>query len=146
MLQDFIDVSSTLPAEEQKIPLPSSYGSEACKMYLKALADIEIALRRAQANDALHDLRLAIGQKSFIYRYKIRKGATNANHKKRLRSRTSVLSVSAQIDISAKTYTSARRAMCILGASTDLLDKYQVLQPQHVQTSTTVVDFNAPGQ
>ena len=141
-----IDVVSALPAEEQVVQLPSRFGSEVCKTHLKALAEIEVALRRAQANDALHNLRLAIGQKSFLYRHKVRKNATNANHKMRLRSRNDIASVSSSIDVASKIYASARRAMKILGAPGNLLEKYQVLQPKDVQTNTAVVDFNAPGQ
>ena len=140
------DVLDVLPAEEQKIPLPSSYGREACAGYLKFLANVELALRIAQATDALHNLRLLIAQKSFVYRHDVRKGATNANHKKRLRSRGNIASLSASVDVSARVYTSARRAMQTLGATEDILQKYQVLRPQHIQTSTAVVDFNAPGQ
>ena len=140
------EVLDVLPAEEQKIPLPSSYGREACAGYLKFLAGVELALRIAQATDALHSLRLLIAQKSFVYRNDVRKGATNANHKKRLRSRGNIASLSASVDLSAKVYMLARRAMQILGAGEDILRKYQVLQPQHIQTSTAVVDFNAPGQ
>ena len=36
--------------------------------------------------------------------------------------------------------------MKILGASAEILESYQVIQPKDVQTSTAVVDFNAPGQ
>ena len=140
------EVLNILPAEKQKLPLPSSYGREACAGYLKFLADIELALRIAQAADALHNLRLFIAQKSFVYRNDVRKGATNANHKKRLRSRGNIASLSASVDLSAKVYMSARRAMHTLGAMEDVLQKYQVLKPQHLQTSTAVVDFNAPGQ
>ena len=140
------DVVSALPAEEQTIPLPSRFGSDACRTYLKPLAEIELALRRAQANDALHNLRLEIAQKSFLYRRKIRRSATNANHKRRLRSRADVVAVSSSIDLWSKIYMSAHSTMKTLGASTDTLHKYQVLQPKDVQTSTAVVDFNAPGQ
>ena len=143
---DLPEVLDVPPAEEQKIPLPSSYGREACSGYLSFLAAIELGLRRAQATDALHNLRLLIAQKSFAFRYDVRKSTTNANYKKRLRSRDSINSLSALIDLSAKVYTSARRAMCTLGASQDVLERYQVLQPQHLQASTAVVDFNASGQ
>ena len=139
-------VLNVLPAEEQRIPLPSSYGREACDGYLRFLANIELALRIAQAVDALHDLRLLIAQKSFVFRNNVRKSTTNANYKKRLRSYDNIGSLSSSIDLSAKVYASARRAMRVLGASQEVLQKYQLLQPQHLRTSTAVVDFNAPGQ
>ena len=127
-----IDTIKALPAEEQIIPLPSSFGAEACRTFLKPLAEIELALQKAQANEALHNLRLAIGQKSFLYRHKVRKNATNATHKQRLRSRDDVAAVSSSIDLASKTYMSSRRAMKILGASDELLEKYPILQPKEM--------------
>lgn len=146
--EETIFIDNALPAEQQLIPLPSTFGSAACAGRLKHLARIELSLRKGQANDALHALRMAIGQKSFVYWSKIRKGSTNvkSNYKRRLRNSDDARTLGMSIDQSAKVYISARRAMLKLGASKADQDKYKILTPKHVHSSTAVVDFNAPGQ
>lgn len=146
--EESIFIDNALPAEEQRIPLPSTFGRTACAGRLKHLAKVELSLRKGQANDALHALRMAIGQKSFVYRSKIRKGSTssNSNYKQRLRNSSGAQTLEMSIDQSSKVYISARRAIMKLGASKADKAKYQVLQPEHVHASTAVVDFNARGQ
>lgn len=145
---DIMVLDHALPAEQQRIPLPSSFGRAACGGRLKQVAQVELSLRKGQANDALHALRLAIGKKSFVYWSKIRKGSTgkNSNYGRRKRNSTDAQTLEMSIDQSSKVYMSARRAMAHLGASEADLDKYQILRKADVSASTAIVDFNAAGQ
>ena len=148
-LHPIIDsMSATLPAEKQRIRLPSSFGKEACSGPLKFLSPVELDLRKGQANDAMHGLRLAIGQKSFKYRSQIRQGSSNphSGYAARTRSHAEIRTIQRTIDQYARIYTSSRNAMCALGASQDDLDVYRKLTPSDLVASTAVIDFNARGQ
>lgn len=119
--EEIIFIDNALPPEQQQIPLPSTFGSAACAGRLKHLARVELSLRKGQANDALHALRMAIGQKSFVYWSKIRKNSTssNSNYKKRLRNSTDARTlemseprISESLYICKKSYT---QTWCIEG-------------------------------
>ena len=142
---DIIEDNS-LPPERQKIPLPSLFGKEACRGSLKHLAAVELDLRIGQANDTLRFLRIAIGQKSFLYRSKIRPSSTAAGYSKRLRNFAEVRTLQMSIDQAAKVYMSIRRAMENLGAGDSILSQYAVLTKNDIVASTAVADPNAPGQ
>lgn len=131
-----------LHAENQAIPLPSSFGADNCAGPLKALAKSELQLRIGQANDALHLLRVAIAQKSFIYRSTIRPNAPTTNYSKRLRSYGDARAVQKSIDSAAKIYATARKAMVVLGATGELLSEFQVLKREDLVASTAVANPN----
>ena len=144
-----IDVSdNVLPPEQQILRLPSSFGREMCTGRLKVLARIELDLRKGQANDVLHGLRLAIGQKSFHFRANVRQASSTANtgYQGRLRSADQSRVIQGTIDEFSKVYTSARNTMETLGATAKDLRQYQTLSRQDIKTTTAVVDFNARGQ
>lgn len=145
-IPDTITIDNILPAERQTLLLPSSYPPTVCRGRLRHIAAIELGLREGQANDSLHCLRIAIGQKSFVYRKKIRKGSIKSSYMNRLRSHADAQALRMSIDQSAKVYMSARKAMVSLGASAELLSRYKVLTKEHVAASTAVVDPNAAGQ
>ena len=146
---EIIDIGdNSLLAEQQILRLPSSFGRELCTGRLKELAKIELDLRKGQANDALHGLRLAIGQKSFHFRANVRQASSTANtgYQGRLRSADESRSIQNTIDEFSKVYTSARNAMEIVGATGKDLRHYQKLSRQDIKTTPAVVDFNARGQ
>ncbi|KAK7682196.1 hypothetical protein QCA50_014783 [Cerrena zonata] len=145
---DMITIDNALPAEKQKLPLPSSHGATKCAGRLQHIAAVELSLRKGQANDALHSLRLAIGQKSFTYHKRIRKATTNSslNYSKRLRSHKDAQMLQLSIDQFAKIYMHARKAMVVLGASEANLSTFQILKKEHLGVSTAVIDPNARGQ
>lgn len=140
------DVSDGRSAERLAIPLPSSFGKVACKTRIQGLAAIELDLRIGQANDALRFLRIAIGQKSFNFRTKFRTGSANSGYKNRLRSYAEKHTLQMTIDQAAQVYTSARRALEVLGAPPDVLSKFKVLNKADLSASTAVVDPNARGE
>ncbi|KAK7678294.1 hypothetical protein QCA50_018642 [Cerrena zonata] len=133
-------------AECLPIPLPSSFGKVACKTRLQGLAAIELDLRIGQANDSLRYLRIAIGQKSFNFRTKFRPASGNSGYKNRLRSYAEKHTLQMSIDQAAQIYTSARRALDILGASPDVLSRFKVLNKTDLAASTAVIDPNARGE
>lgn len=143
---EIITLDPALPVEKQKISLPSSFNSTTCAQELKSLANLELELRIGQANDTLGYLRLAIGQKSFIYRTKIRHGSGNSSQRKMTRNYTDVHAIQVSIGQAARVYLSCRAAMETLGASSAMLDRYRILKPTDVVASTTVMDPNARGQ
>ncbi|KAK7678330.1 hypothetical protein QCA50_018678 [Cerrena zonata] len=138
-------VETTFP-EQQSLPLPSSYGKEKCSGPLHRIASCELQLREGQANDALHLLRVAIAHKSFIYRSRIRNNAPTTNYAKRLRSYGDAHAIQMSIDNAAKIYTTARKAMVMLGACDDLLDQFQLLKREDLTASTAVANSNEAGQ
>ncbi|KAK7681502.1 hypothetical protein QCA50_015234 [Cerrena zonata] len=132
--------------EQVSLPLPSSFGSERCKGLLQSLARCELKLREGQAHDALHNLRIAIAHKSFIYRSRIRKNAPNTGYSKRLRSYGDAHAVQMSIDHAAKVYSTARRAIEVIDKHSPVLTKLQVLTREDLIASTAVSDPNARGQ
>lgn len=138
--------SEVLPPERQTLPLPSSFGLHACQGYLRQLAELELDLRIGQANDTLRFLRIAIGQKSFLYRTKIRSSSATQGYSKRLRRFSDIQTLQMSIDLAAKVYMSIRTAMENLGASQQVLSKYCVLAKSDIVASTAVADPNAAGE
>lgn len=106
----------------------------------------EMELRQGQANDALHSLRIAIAQKSFVFRTRIRKNAPTAGYTKRLRGYGDARAVQVTISLAAKVYSISRNAMSILSPESAVLEKYKILTKEDLVASTAVADPNARGQ
>lgn len=137
---------AALAAEQITLPLPSAYGLRMCRGRLAPAARIEMRLREGQANDILHDLRVAIAQKSFIYRTQLRKNAPTTSFVTRLRSHDDAFTVQSTIGYAARVYSRCRRAMENLDAPERLLNRYQHLGPADIVASTAIIDPNARGQ
>ena len=135
-----------LPAEQITLPLPSAYGIRMCLGRLAPAAKLELRLREGQANDILHELRVAIAHKAFIYRTQIRKNAPTTSFVTRLRSHDDAFAVQSTIGYTARIYSRCRAAMESLDAPQRLLDRYQHLSPTDIVASTAVIDPNARGQ
>jgi hypothetical protein len=131
--------------EEKAVFLPSTIGRETCaKVGLQGLVEKEIALREGQANDSLHAIRLAIGEKSFRFRKQLRLATRK---KKKTRSWDAIHAVSKKLQHHRLVYRQAREALRRLGMSQEKLDsEYQELRDEDLQTSTAVMEPNARGQ
>ena len=142
------DVTTVLLAEEQTIRLPSSFGRDACLGPLQPHGRVEFDLRKGQANDAIHAIRLHVAEKSFIYRVGVRKGSTTANlgHRGRQKAFNEAHVLEAKIRHQARVYEQARKAMVTLGMSSEEERNYPRLAKSDTNASTAVVDFNARGQ
>ncbi|KAG1821433.1 hypothetical protein EV424DRAFT_1346903 [Suillus variegatus] len=104
------------------LPLPSNLGIVRCnELGLTDLMKEETALREGQANDALHAIRVHLGDKAVIFRNTIR---------------------------SAKSQASSTRAWTQLAKlpDHDLLKKYLPLKKEHLKANAAVADPNARGQ
>ena len=134
----------TTEAEKKHLFLPSSIGFEKCsRLGLKLLAEKEMLLREGQANDALQAIRLAIGEKSFRFRKQLR---TAKSKVKKTRSWDLIKSASKQLQHHRLIYRQARQSMVNLGASPQVLKKYQELTDEDIRTSTAIEEPNARGQ
>ncbi|KAG2150343.1 uncharacterized protein EDB93DRAFT_1103558 [Suillus bovinus] len=104
------------------LPLPSNLSIVRCnELGLTDLMKEETALHEGQANDALHAIRVHLGDKAVIFRNTIR---------------------------SAKSQASSTRAWTQLAKlpDHDLLKKYLPLKKEHLKANAAVADPNARGQ
>ncbi|KAG1895644.1 uncharacterized protein F5891DRAFT_984083 [Suillus fuscotomentosus] len=104
------------------LPLPSNLGIVRCnELGLTDLMKEETAFREGQANDALHAIRVHLGDKAVIFWNTIR---------------------------SAKSQASSTRAWTQLAKlpDHDLLKKYLPLKKEHLKANAAVADPNARGQ
>lgn len=124
--------------------LPSTFGEEECTAAgITGITRKEKKLRVGQANDALHQLRLAIGHKSFLFRKRLR----NAGSKTRkTKAWDDINAIGNTVSHHRRVYESARRALVALGASDETISKFQIIGPRDVRSSTIIVNPNPRGQ
>jgi hypothetical protein len=95
-------------AEDMSILLPSSLGWEWCVQHgVQSLAEKEAMLRHAQANDAIHSMRLALGFKSALFRDQVRHAKTQRT---KTRAWDAIHSVDTTVHQHARQYSMARDA------------------------------------
>ncbi|PCH40609.1 hypothetical protein WOLCODRAFT_150674 [Wolfiporia cocos MD-104 SS10] len=99
-------------------------------------------LWQGQANDALHEIRVAIGHKSFLFRNRVR---PSNSQKTKTRAWGEVQVVAKMVARHARVYTQARWAMERLRANGDILEKYKVLKPQDLKAITHIMDNTVQG-
>jgi hypothetical protein len=136
--------SPNLSPENSTVPLPSSLGLKFSNSpNFLFLVKQELQLRVGEANDALHELRLGLGHKAFLFRTTVR----HANsQKKKLRAFSSTAAAEASIKSQFHIYSGARRAMISLGASADVLLKYKEISKDHLKITTITHDPSIHGQ
>ncbi|KAM6503384.1 hypothetical protein JOM56_000327 [Amanita muscaria] len=106
-----------------KLWMPSSIGgSAAVDMGLEVLVEEEIQLRVGQANDCLDDFANSSGSKQEIRRLVLR------------------------INQDVRGYHRAREALISLGASEEILQKYQLITPNDLTVNKDVTEENRLGQ
>lgn len=126
MVLTFIFVVDILHGEEEKVS-----------------AAHEIRLRQGQANDALADLRMALGYKSLVFRKDVR-GASS--QKEKTRSWDKASAAQQRVTVAVAIYRCARNALEVLKAGTTILDKYKVIVEQDLKISPDIVEENRIGQ
>lgn len=131
--------ADALLAEHIQLYLPSSFALTR----FPVLAAKELELRLGQANDALHNLRIALGKKSFLFRSHVRAARSQ---QKKTRAWAEVSSVDADVRQQGRIYASTRRKMIALGATDEILDRYKALKYADLKISTAIATPNAPGQ
>ncbi|KIM35993.1 hypothetical protein M413DRAFT_47570, partial [Hebeloma cylindrosporum] len=142
-LELFLDEPGTHP-EKMKIALPSVFPAQyMARVGMDTLRDQELQLRRGQANDALHSIRLAIGQKSFQYTSNMRHVDPNAPV---TRPRAAIHALGRQISALRRVYAKCREAMVKLNIpQQELLSFYRVIEDSDVKTDTSIQEPNHPG-
>ena len=144
-VSDLPQMEESVPPENHPLSLPSALGCSLSDTGVPyEMASGEVEMRIGQANDALHDLRISIAHKSFLYRTQVRNNAPTRTYVTRSYGEVHNLQIS--IEQAAKTYRLARSAMEKLGVSTSVLSKYQPLNKEDLRASTAVANSNAPGQ
>jgi hypothetical protein len=136
----FEDVAEgDIKAEHLTLYFPSSFASERFRVQ----GVKELSLRGGQANDALHNLRIQLGKKSFLYRGQVRPA-----HSQKMKTRpwASIKGVDGSVQHYARVYTCAREAMIRLCADAGMLKRYQMLTRNQLGVTTAITHPNARGQ
>ena len=142
--EDHGDDEELLFPEKIILPLPSSIGHSRCsELGLSNLAYQEIKLRQGQANECLHELRLALGLKSAIFRKMVR---TAHSQRTKTRAWSYVHSADSAVRTHARQYRRSRWALIKLEAPKDILAPFKQLQPQDLKISKDIVEENRVGQ
>ena len=77
--KDAIGEDRRQQTDKVKIPLPSNLGKTECRHFrILGLRQKELKLRKGQANDALHEIRLALANKAVLFRTDIRHASSHA--------------------------------------------------------------------
>lgn len=136
-----MDTSNT---EDIQILLPSSLGWTWCVSHnAKSLAVKEAQLRQAQANDAIHQIRLALGFKSALFRTQVRPANTQQT---KTRAWNAILNVETTLAEHARTYSMARDAYRKLRNHTSIAAELPPLRPEDLQIATLVLGSEQTGQ
>jgi hypothetical protein len=124
-------------AETRPLPLPSTFGyPQITTLGLDSLAEKELKLREGQANDELRGVRMALGEKSFMFRKNVRLAQSKL---KKGRAWSKVHGVSRRVQAHRQVYNAARVAMVSLGCPAEMQSKYQVLRRDQLKISTAAV-------
>jgi hypothetical protein len=133
-----------LNSEELPILLPSSLGWEWCVSHgAQSLAAKELQLRKAQAHDSIHQIRLALGFKSALFRTQVRPAKTQ---KTKTRAWNSINNINTTVHEHARLYSLARDAYRnIRQAQTSKADLPKLL-PKDLQVATIILGSAQVGQ
>ncbi|KAG1724931.1 hypothetical protein EDB19DRAFT_1833998 [Suillus lakei] len=135
--------ASIFQPELTVIPLPSNIGEVRCReLGLTNLMKEENALREGQANDALHAIRVHLGDKAVIFHNTVRSAKSQASS---TRAWTQVRSVETAVNLNASIYSKCWLQLAKL-PDHDLLTKYLPLKKEDLKASSVVADPNACGQ
>ncbi|KIO12080.1 hypothetical protein M404DRAFT_125395 [Pisolithus tinctorius Marx 270] len=111
-------------------------------MGLGSLVEQEIHLRQGQANDALHELCLALVDKAMIFHTDVQKGG---NYKMTTWAWGQISNAEAMVQWHATIYRQCRKQLIALGAGEDILGKLSKLNRADLTVSATIADPNARG-
>ena len=131
-------------AEDLSILLPSSLGWGWCvKNHLQSLAQKEAKLRIAQANDAIHNVRLALGFKSALFRDHVRPANTQRT---KTRAWDAIHSIDTTVHQHARNYSMAREAYLRIQEAYSIGTKLPQLHVADLHVGTTVINATEVGQ
>ena len=134
----------TLNPENLPILLPSSLGWKWCTSHdAKALAAKEAQLRYAQANDSIHQICLAIGFKSAIFRTQVQPAKTQQT---KTRAWKAIHNVDATVQEHARIYSMARDAYYKLQSKSSTEVKLPPLCREDLNAETLILGSDVTGQ
>jgi hypothetical protein len=107
------------------------------------MSEQEIKLQVGQANEALEKLRLALGQKTLIYRLVVQESKTQST---KTRAKSEIDQINRVIQGHIGSYRQARQALINLEASKKILENFKALEDKDVKVNTDVVEENRVGQ
>ena len=110
---------------------------------LEDLVEKEVQLRTGQANDSLDKLRTHLGHKAILYRMNFR---SSTSVRTDTRSKQDIRRVALKITRDVRSYHRARESLSRLGASQDILQKYQLIKPNELGVSKDITEENRLGQ
>jgi opacity protein-like surface antigen len=130
--------------EDVTILLPSSVGWKWCSLHnAKPLAMKEAQLRHAQANDAIHQIRLALGFKSALFRTQVRPANTQQT---KTRAWNAVHNIDSTLSEHARIYSMARDAYSKLRNKTTIKAELPSLNREDLRIATLVLGSETTGQ
>ena len=137
------EVPEKMP-ETKSLALPSSLApGEIDRLGIVDLARREAALRRGQINDALEGLRMALGEKSLLYRTDVR---NNKSQRTSLRAWKNVNKQDAIARQHKRAYDRARKALIRLDIDREYLSTLFDITPEDMKMSGDVTEENRMGQ
>lgn len=131
-------------AENAYISMPSALGKEECaRVGWNIKAGQEVELRKAQANEYLEKIRMALGHKALLFRTSVRKVK---GQKGKTRTWDAVHRADKNLQDNVRGYERARKALVSLGADMQTLDQYKEIKKSDLRLSGDVVEENRFGQ
>jgi hypothetical protein len=136
------DISETSSAPElTKLPFPSLLGAKRCaELGLTQIASQEMEMRKGHAYQCLHQLKLALGLKSAMFRKRIQ---VADSHRSKTRARGALRKVEAGIRLQVRRYHASRHALIELGC---LTTEFQEIEKQDLRMSRDITEENRFGQ
>ena len=109
---------------------------------MEILVDQELSLRQGQANDCLHEMRLALVDKSMIFWQDVRHAQ---NYNLMTQAWGQIASMDLTLNWHASLYCQCHQQMAALGTDADILIWYQELHVSDLNVTTAISDPNARG-
>lgn len=123
--------------------MPSTLSLNKCKdLEIKNLADQELLLQIRQANDALHEICIALADKAVLFWTKVQHASS---HAKTMRAWGRVNAVDASLHQHALVYRRCYKLICSLAANKALLQRYQLFWDENLKITTAVTANNVMG-
>ena len=131
-------------AESVLVMMPSTLGKQRCNNWnLRDLRREEIQLRVGHANEALHNLRTALGHKSLLFRSRVRNATSQRTT---TRAWKEVNKVEAKVRTHVAAYRRARRALVVLQASGEILGKLREIRTDDLKMPGDLTEENRMNQ
>ena len=135
---------ATMTPESDMLSLPSSLAvGEIRRQSLHSIAIVEAELRRAQINDSLHRLRLALGEKAMSFRADVRNAKSQRTS---LRAWATVHKRDSEARKHRNIYNHARAALIRLDCCPDFLSTLHDITEQDMKMSGDLTEENRYGQ